>query len=119
MLSPQRMVDEGIFVQKVQTGAFDVTRTEVTAWEKRFNDQTAMSASEWVFHHPDDEKFVPTDLPDPRPLTFGTSAAPREFDGERWFKQRTEQANSLRVAPFRATEIPGCRRSQAGSALVG
>jgi hypothetical protein len=87
MQSPERLIDARIAVERVHAGAFDTKRTEVTVLEKLFNEHTAMSASQWLFHHPDDEKFVPTALPMPLRSTIDMSGAAPAFDGKPWFKE--------------------------------
>jgi len=49
------------------------------------NHSTIVNASEWLFHHPDDARFVPATLPIPARVTIKISSEARDFDGEPWF----------------------------------
>lgn len=70
-------------------GVVDYQHTGTTADEKFFNAMTAGSAREYVFHHPDDGKFVPENLPDPCLLIVDSGGVmDMEFDGDPWFKPR-------------------------------
>ena len=53
------------FREMVLTGRIDQVQTGTTAMEELFNLHTADSAREYVFHHPEDERYVPANLPEP------------------------------------------------------
>lgn len=84
MSDPMVFVDQ-VPVEKVRDGNLDTSQFGTTALEKLFNEHTVMGASEWLYHHPDDERFVPTDLPAPTPVTMQMSGGPDEFSGEPLF----------------------------------
>jgi Protein of unknown function (DUF4238) len=90
MGSPQAFIDAGIAVERVQHGEADLVRFGTTALEKFFNFSTVATASEWLFHHPDDASFVPAELPDPRPVTLRMQGNAIEFTGEPWYKTKTK-----------------------------
>ncbi|WP_158542883.1 DUF4238 domain-containing protein [Phytoactinopolyspora halophila] len=85
MNSVEPQIELGVPVEKVHQGRADWVQDGTAKMEKFFNFHTVQGASEWLFHHPDDEKYVPTDLPNPRPVTLQMSGGPPEFDGEQWF----------------------------------
>ncbi|QOQ38209.1 DUF4238 domain-containing protein [Trueperella pecoris] len=73
--------------EMVLAGRIDQIQPGTTAMEKLFNQHTAQSAREYVFHHPEDECFVPADLPEPdliniRPVR---GLVNMDFDGESAF----------------------------------
>lgn len=78
----------------VLRGAYDQKQTGTTAMEKLFNEHSVDSASEYVYHHPEDAKFVPNDLPEPNLINMSvggfTDAA---FDGEPWFGKSSGDGN--------------------------
>lgn len=80
------LIELGVPVEQVHEGRADTMLEGTTKFEKFFNSHTVDNANQWLFHHPDDAKFVPPDLPDPRPVTVEMSGVPREFTGEPWFK---------------------------------
>lgn len=77
------VIEAGIEVERVHHGEVDMWQLGTTQMERFFNYGTIGSASEWIFHHPDDSRFVPDDLPEPNPVKM--SMDPMEFDGEAWF----------------------------------
>jgi hypothetical protein len=85
MSSIEPVIEAGVPVEFVHGGNADMTQVGTTQFEKFFNAQTVVGASEWVFHHPDDNQFLPTPLPDPRPHSIETSGLNHEFTGEPWF----------------------------------
>lgn len=68
----------------VLTGRIDRIQPGTTAMEKLFNQHTAESAREYVFHHPEDERFVPADLPEPDLINIKPvgGLVDMDFDGE-------------------------------------
>lgn len=72
-------------VERVRAGHFDQSAIGTTAVEKLFNEMTVRGAREWVYHHPDDERFVPSDLPEPDLLGVQMVGERIEFSGEPMF----------------------------------
>lgn len=66
-------------VEAVWAGKMDHAKEGTTALEKFFNGITAESASEWLYHHPQDERFLPKELPEPKPVTMRMSDGPETF----------------------------------------
>jgi hypothetical protein len=60
------MIEFAYPVEQVRAGRLDSVESGTTATEKFINESTVRSASEYVYHHPDDEGFLPTPLPEPR-----------------------------------------------------
>ncbi|MFE2656436.1 DUF4238 domain-containing protein [Brevibacterium sp. NPDC059310] len=73
--------------EMVLAGRFDRIQSGTTAMEKLFNLHTAESAREYVFHHPEDEQYVPVNLPDPHLVNIEPvgGLADMDFDGEPLF----------------------------------
>ncbi|MBX3438558.1 MAG: DUF4238 domain-containing protein [Planctomycetaceae bacterium] len=88
MGNPEALIDGRIPVERVHQGDVDRTQFGSTALEKLFNGTTVMNASEWLFHHPDDEKFVPEELPMPDAVGMEMDGESMEFSGEPWFKPK-------------------------------
>jgi len=86
MSNPQQLIDLEIPVEEVHQGRADMTQLGTTKLEKFFNYHTVVNASEWLFHHPEDEKFVPEELPEPTLVTVAMSGKDHEFDGVPWFR---------------------------------
>jgi len=85
MSDPQALIDLQIPVEKVHAGNADMIQLGTTKLEKFINYNTVVSASEWLFHHPEDDRFVPEELPEPRPVHMSMSSERHEFDGTPWF----------------------------------
>jgi hypothetical protein len=85
LADPELLIDLQIPVEEAHHGRADTVKVGTTELERFFNGYTVANASEWLFHHPDDEKFVPRELPEPTPVTIAMSGMGREFDGEPWF----------------------------------
>lgn len=85
MTDPMVLADAGVTVDRVHAGSFDHTEAGTAQMEKFFNQFTVGSASLWVYHHPEDEQFLPDSLPEPSPVTMGMAGEPREFSGEPLF----------------------------------
>lgn len=86
--------------EMVLAGRIDRIQTGTTAMEKLFNLHTAESAREYVFHHPEDERCVPVNLPEPdltniKPIG---GLVDMDFDGE------------TMSAPGRNEPTPACVR---------
>jgi hypothetical protein len=86
MGSIEELIDLGIPIKAVHEGRADSAQAGSTTLERFFNDHTAANASEWLFHHPDDEQFLPAALPEPMRVTVDIAGNPIEFTGEPWFK---------------------------------
>ncbi|MGO1312886.1 MAG: DUF4238 domain-containing protein, partial [Brevibacterium aurantiacum] len=76
-------------IEEVATGRFDSVQVGTTVHEKFFNPHTSDSASMWLYRHPDDERFVPADLPQPRPLSLEMIGGPEAYSGEPLFSTST------------------------------
>jgi len=77
-------------VEQVRAGQLDHAELGTTAMERFFNNLTVDAASEWLYHHPEDERFVPADLPQPNPVTMRMMGGPAEFSGEPLFRPRRD-----------------------------
>ncbi|MCF2588520.1 DUF4238 domain-containing protein [Brevibacterium sp. UCMA 11752] len=73
--------------EMVLAGRIDRIQPGTTAMEKLFNLQTAESAREYVFHHPEDEPYVPVNLPEPDLVNIKPMGGliNMDFDGEPLF----------------------------------
>lgn len=60
------LAEAKIPVERVRAGEGDGVESGTTALANLFNDATVHSASEYVYHHPDDESVLPSPLPKPR-----------------------------------------------------
>lgn len=85
MSSPDPLIDLEIPVEEVHKGAADTTQLSTAKLGSCFNYHTVVNASEWLFHHPEDEKFVPEHLPEPNRVSVAISGMDHDFDGEPWF----------------------------------
>lgn len=85
MSSPEPAIELKIPVETLYEGNADSRQVGTTELANLFNMHTAAHASQWVFHHPDDARSVPSELPAPRPVNMTYSAQSWEFDGEPWF----------------------------------
>lgn len=88
MSDPEPLIDDGQPVERTHEGAFDLKATGSTAYERLLNHSTIVNASEWLFHHPDDARFVPATLPDPTRVMIEMSSEARDFDVEPWFESQ-------------------------------
>jgi len=74
------------FRAAVLRGEIDVVRSGTTMMERLFNQHTAYHASEYLYLHPDDEKFVPGELHEPILVKVAMEGFfNTEFDGMPWF----------------------------------
>lgn len=85
MANPGPLMEMQVPVEQAHQGLTDRAESGTTELERFFNQHTVANASVWLFHHPDDERFVPGDLPEPAPVTVAMSGKGHEFDGEPWF----------------------------------
>lgn len=90
MGNPEAFIEGGFPVERVHRGEVDRTDFGTTAMEKLFNSTTVLNSSEWLFHHPDDEKFVPDELPDPEDSGTHIAGGEMEFSGEPWFGKKDD-----------------------------
>lgn len=79
------LAERNVPVERVRAAEFDFVQEGTTMTEKFFNGHTADAASMWLYHHPDDARFVPDELPDASPVTMGFSGGEEEFSGESLF----------------------------------
>lgn len=70
ILSDPMVFDGKVEVEEVHKGRFDSVQSGTTYFEKFFNMYTVECASEWLFHHPDDGRFLPAELPDASPVSL-------------------------------------------------
>ncbi|RWR18234.1 DUF4238 domain-containing protein [Microbacterium enclense] len=63
--SPEPFIRGGVSVEEVMTGAWDLARPGTTKDERAVNLSTALNARKRLYHHPDDEQYVPSILPEP------------------------------------------------------
>lgn len=89
MSDPTALIDSRIPVETVHQGQADTLDPRgSTKLEKFINYHTITGASEWLFHHPEDETFIPAELPDPQPVQTAMASEEYEFNGEPWFTPR-------------------------------
>jgi len=65
LASPDPFIDAAQDAEAVRRGTFDRQQKGTTQYERFFNVSTSVNARRWIFHHPDDARFVPPELPDP------------------------------------------------------
>lgn len=93
MSRPDAFIEAEIPSERVQAGEADQSRPGTTRLEKFFNYTTIASASQWVFHHPEDGALIPEELPDPTPVTMRMGGlGAKKFTGEPLFGRRTATA---------------------------
>ncbi|MBN9606714.1 MAG: DUF4238 domain-containing protein [Actinomycetales bacterium] len=83
--SIEPLIELDVPVEAVHRGTADMVLTGTTQLEKFFNFETAANASQYLFHHPEDVRFVPEELPEPAPVTMAFGKEPIQFSGEPWF----------------------------------
>jgi len=82
MTDPLALAEAGVPVEHTHAGDFDRVEAGTTQMEKLFNQSTIESASLWVYHHPEDGRFLPNTLPDPSPVTIGMIGEATNFTGD-------------------------------------
>jgi hypothetical protein len=87
LMSDPMVFDGAVPVERVRAGEFDHVEFGTTKLEKFFNLHTAFNASQWIYHHPEDERFVPETLPTANPVTIRISGTPQTFSGEPTFER--------------------------------
>lgn len=85
MSDPMPVIEAGVKVEVTRAGKLDRAQTGTVKLERMFNDVTIRSASQWLYHHPDDASVVPTELPDASPVSMGMSGGDDVFSGEPTF----------------------------------
>lgn len=88
MSNPASLIEMQVPVEEVHHGHADMTQFGTTALERFFNEYTVLNTSEWLFHHPGDEKYLPAGLPEPNLITTRVAGEPIKFSGEPWFRPR-------------------------------
>jgi hypothetical protein len=91
MSSIEPMIEANVPVEFVHDGRADMVQAGTTRMERFFNLQATFGASQWLVHHPDDERFVPDPLPGVRPHPMEMSGLNEEFTGEPWFSSSSER----------------------------
>jgi hypothetical protein len=77
----------------ILSGSVDNPQVGTTAMERLFNGHTVGSAREYIYRHPEDERFVPDELPEPTLINVDASGLmDAEFDGEPWFRRGGTEA---------------------------
>lgn len=93
MIMVERLEVDDPRIQTIRTavvsGDADNVQVGTTAMERLFNEHTAGSAREYVYHHPDDGQFVPDELHEPTLINMDVGGfMDTSFDGEPWFDRR-------------------------------
>lgn len=94
IMSDPMVLPDHVGIERVARGELDYRQPGNTQMERFINLSTMMSASLSLFHHPDDSRFVPDELPDPDPVTLRMDGGPREFSGEPWFKKQSDDGDA-------------------------
>ena len=76
LMSDPMVLADSVSLADVARGMFDHAQLGTAQYERFFNLNTATNASLSLFHHPDDARFVPDELPDPDPVTMRMSGGP-------------------------------------------
>jgi hypothetical protein len=79
VLAPPSSVRSSLSVDDVRHGRSDFYREGSTRNEQLFNLSTSINARRWIFHHPDDDRFVPPKLPHPSDGSMSAGAILDEF----------------------------------------
>jgi Protein of unknown function (DUF4238) len=62
LASPMPLADRGATLSDVAQGKFDHIQEPTTRLERFFNTAATTGANRWIFHHPDDGRFLPSGL---------------------------------------------------------
>ncbi len=101
MSNPMAIVDRfdagDPMIQEVRTavvnGRLDRMESGTTAMERLFNEHTADSAREYIYCHPDDQRFIPDELHEPTLINMDAGGfMDAEFDGKPWFPEGARSA---------------------------
>ena len=65
MADAMPFAEANVPVQRLRAGEADATEPGTTSMARLINDSTVHSASEYIYHHPDDESALPSPLPAP------------------------------------------------------
>lgn len=68
-----------VSIGQILSGQFDRTELGTTATESFFNTATAKSARTWLYHHPEDKKYVPHPLPEAKQVGMKLFGSPEDF----------------------------------------
>lgn len=98
MLDPMS-IGEQMAIDKVAAGLADFRQFGTTALEKEMNQHTIASASEWLFHHPEDARFLPPELPESRPVKMRIAGGPPQFTGDPLFESPAEVTGDFGAPP--------------------
>jgi len=86
LMSDPMVFADTVPVERVQAGELDHAQAGTTTLERFFNSMTTEAASEWLYHHPADGKFVPEGLPPTRRVSMPMMGGPHEISGEPVFR---------------------------------
>ncbi|KQW08142.1 hypothetical protein ASC66_04195 [Leifsonia sp. Root4] len=82
--------------KSIREGKMDRVQQGTTSLERLFNDHVAASAREWIYRHPDDASYVPSDLHDPTLINIEMrGASDIAFDGTPWFERSSEMTPAV------------------------
>lgn len=79
LLCDPMQVSDMLDFEQVANGRSDFEVAGTTAYAHLFNEHTAMSASEWLFCHPEDVEVLPSPLPEANPIAMQMSGVPDTF----------------------------------------
>lgn len=91
LMSDPMVVAHAVPVEMIRNGQLDRAEQGTTYMEKFFNGHTVGNASQWIYHHPEDGKFVPMTLPEPSPVSMEMLGGPEEFSGLPLFSRNTAE----------------------------
>ena len=66
MADAMPFAEANIAIGRLRSGEADGTESGTTSMAKLINRSTVYSASEYLYHHPDDVSALPSSLPEPR-----------------------------------------------------
>lgn len=81
LMSDPMVVAHAVPVERIREGQLDHAEQGTTYMERFLNGLTVGNASKWIYHHPEDGKFVPMTLPEPSPVSMEMFGGPEEFSG--------------------------------------
>lgn len=99
MVMIERFKADDSVIQKIRTavvsGSADRTEPGTTGMERLFNEHTAESAREYIYCHPNDERFIPDELHEPTLINMDVGGfMDADFDGEPWFPRAAQSDNA-------------------------
>lgn len=121
MVILERLQTDDPMIQKIRSavvsGSADRVEVGTTAMERLFNDHTAESAREYIYCHPDDERFVPENLHEPRLVNMEMQGfTDTEFSGEPWFPSQGDVPPSSDRPP--SSESDGAATAEEREAVI-